>query len=124
MKHRRTEIVAKVDNKEDGYSYIWPANKFKNRLYIIRDIVNDYFDTNELPVRIQLIWQELEKDKDPFWDPPEPHLIGTAYANLENLSYLIENDAELSIIGLGTGKCGSLQFAITPCGENGEGEPD
>lgn len=52
MKHRRTEIVAKVDNKEDGYSYIWPASKFKNRLYIIRDIVNDYFDTNELPVSL------------------------------------------------------------------------
>ncbi len=49
MKHRRTEIVAKVENKEDGYTYSWPSNKFKNRLFIIRDIVNDYFDSNELP---------------------------------------------------------------------------
>ena len=50
MKHRRTEIACKVDNYEDGYSYTWPSSKFKNRLYIIRDIVNEYFDTQEIPV--------------------------------------------------------------------------
>ena len=37
---------------------------------------------------------------------------------------MIENEAKISIIGLNTGKCGSLDFAITPCGESGEGEPD
>jgi hypothetical protein len=34
----------------------------------MRDLINEYFDTQEIPV--------ITKDRDPFWDPPEPQLIG------------------------------------------------
>jgi len=35
---------------------------------MMRDLVNEYFDSGNLP--------KLNHDNDPFWDPPEPIMIG------------------------------------------------
>lgn len=64
LKNRRTEIYVKVFNQEHGTTYLWDVEKFNERLYSIRELVNHYFETNEVPV--------LLDQKDPFWDPPEP----------------------------------------------------
>lgn len=61
----KTEIIVKVDNNEDGYFYPWSPNKFEDRLGMMREILNVYFDTNTLP-------DFNNKDNDPFWDPPHP----------------------------------------------------
>jgi hypothetical protein len=61
----KTEIIVKVDNNEDGYFYPWSPNKFEDRLGMMREILNVYFDTNTLP-------DFNNKDNDPFWDPPQP----------------------------------------------------
>ncbi len=60
----KTEIMIRVDNFEDGYFYSWPEGKFQDRLFMMRDLVNEHFETGDLP--------KLTKDEDPFWDPPEP----------------------------------------------------
>ena len=39
-----------------------------NRYYIFKDMLEDYFESNELPKK--------SKKNDPFWDPPEAKLIG------------------------------------------------
>lgn len=83
MKSGQTEIVVKVDNDEDKYFYEWPAEKFRNRLYIIKDVLEEFFETGIKPV--------LDKDTDPFWDPPNPILIGQSFLQLEPLGYFIEN---------------------------------
>ena len=56
---------------------------------------------------------------DPFWDPPEPHLIGQGFLSLQPLAYLIDNPAELSLVG-DTGECGSILVNLVPLDENGE----
>ena len=63
-----TDVIVKVDNNEDKYFYEWPAEKFQNRIFMIREILDQFFDTGELP--------KLDKNEDPFWDPPNPILIG------------------------------------------------
>lgn len=68
MSHGKTEILIKVDNNEEKYYYEWPAEKFHNRIYMIREILEQYFDSGELV--------KLNKNEDPFWDPPNPILIG------------------------------------------------
>jgi len=68
MSHGRTEILVKVDNNEEKYYYEWPAEKFHNRMYMIREILEQYFDSNVRP--------NLGINEDPFWDPPNPILIG------------------------------------------------
>lgn len=35
---------------------------------MIREILEEYFDSGDLPA--------LDKNEDPFWDPPNPILIG------------------------------------------------
>lgn len=64
----KTEILVKVDNNEDKYYYEWPIDKFENRLFMVRELLEEYFDNGVLP--------KLSKNEDPFWDPPNPILIG------------------------------------------------
>jgi len=39
MSHGKTEILVKVDNDEEKYYYEWTADKFHNRIYMIREIL-------------------------------------------------------------------------------------
>lgn len=80
----RTDVVVKVDNNEEGYYYQWDTDKFQNRLFMMRDLLNQYFEDGSLP--------DLDNDHDPFWDPPEPLLIGNSFLSLKNLGYMLENE--------------------------------
>ena len=60
---------------------------------MIREILEQYFDTGVIPV--------LEKNEDPFWDPPNPILIGQAFLQLNHLSYFMENVIEAQILSVG-----------------------
>lgn len=116
LKNRRTEIYVKVFNQEHGTTYLWDVEKFNERLYSIRELVNHYFETNEVPV--------LLDQKDPFWDPPEPQLIGQGFYRLEPLAYLIDNPHVISLIGNDkTGVVGKLDVNIIPTDESGWDEP-
>ena len=48
--------------------YIWDKKKFLNRYYMIKDLLDQYYENGIPP--------ELDLSMDPFYDPPEPHLIG------------------------------------------------
>lgn len=76
--------MVRVDNKEAGYFYEWQLDKFDNRLQMIRDLLEEYFEVGELP--------ELNESNDPFWDPPEAVLIGQAYIKYEALAYVMDSD--------------------------------
>ena len=58
----------KVHNNEEGHINMWEMSKFSNRYFLIKDILENYFETNE-PCT-------LKQDDDPFWDPPEPYFMG------------------------------------------------
>lgn len=92
---------------------MWPFDKFNNRLYMIRDLINEFFESNKLP--------KLAKEEDPFWDPPEPILIGTAYLKLESLGVMFDNKLEASIVGNERGgQCGRIAVSYVPTDETGE----
>ena len=111
--------MVKVDNKEDNYYYQWNTEKFTDRLEMMRELLNEYYDKGELP-------DFSDKDKDPFWDPPEPLLIGTCYLQLKNLSYMLDNELEAKIMSTegNEGVRGKLAIKYYPCDASGEGEPD
>ena len=48
--------------------FIWDKKKFLNRYYMIKDLLDQYYENNMSP--------QLDLSVDPFYDPPEPHLIG------------------------------------------------
>jgi hypothetical protein len=41
----RTDIVVKVDNFEEGYYYQWPEGKFSDRVFMMRDLIEEYFES-------------------------------------------------------------------------------
>ena len=111
----KVEILIKVDNAEDNYYYEWSADKFQNRVFMIREVLEEYFDSGDLP--------KLSKDEDPFWDPPNPILIGQSFLQLEPLgsgfpNYPDKGVSILSIDGAG-GRQGVLFIGYSPCDKNG-----
>ena len=60
----RTEIQIKVDNFEDGYYFTLEEDPFQERVFEMREMIEEYFDTGKVPTR--------PKETDPFWGPPEP----------------------------------------------------
>ena len=82
---------------------------------MIRDLLNEYFDTGVLP--------QLEDEQDPFWDPEEPIHIGNALLKLESLGYLLDNPHEAQIMGQDIpGNVGKIHLNIIPTDENGSKE--
>lgn len=68
----------------------------------------------------------MPRDKDPFWDPPEPQLIGQSFLSLKSLGYLVESEADAKILSSegASGIRGHLAVKYFPTDETGEGEPD
>ena len=47
----QTALQIQVDNKEKGYKYLWDLGKFTDRMHLIRDMYQNYFETGVLPVK-------------------------------------------------------------------------
>lgn len=56
---------------------------------------------------------KLRKEDDPFWDPIEAIYLGTSYLRLMGLAYLVDNQADLNIIGA-EGGFGQLSIELYP----------
>jgi hypothetical protein len=85
---------------------------------MIREILDQYFDTGIIP--------KLALEEDPFWDPPNPILIGQSFLQLTALGLQLENTLEASILsidGMG-GKRGQINFRYMPCDKNGNTDED
>jgi len=85
---------------------------------MIRDVINKYYEMEELP-------DFNDKDYDPFWDPPEPLLVGVSYISLHNLLFCIENELNALIFSSEgqEGSRGELSIKYFPCDAEGDGEP-
>lgn len=75
-------IVVRVHNKEEKYYYDWSAEKFRNRLSIMRALSRDFLEDGVLDTKVT-------KDTDPFWDPPNPILVGQAFMKMCSLPFLL-----------------------------------
>jgi kinesin family member 13 len=51
--------------------YTWDVEKLSLRYYLVKDILDKFFETNQLPA--------LNKKDDPFWDPPEKYVYRCAF---------------------------------------------
>lgn len=115
----KTDLMIRVDNDEDKFYYQWPAGKFTDRMEMIRELLNNFFENGELP-------DFNDKSQDPFWDPPEPLLVGSSYLQLKNLTVTLENELDAQILSSEGSNAvrGKLKIAYWPCDREGEGEPD
>ncbi len=84
----------------------------------MRSNLNQYFEDQTIP-------DYSDKDKDPFWDPPEPLLVGTSYLSLKNLGYMLNNELEAKILSSegAQGVRGYLKLEYWPTARDGVSEP-
>jgi hypothetical protein len=96
MADSRTDIMIKDDNKEDGWYNMWDQDKFDSRMMMMRDNLNQFFDTDKMP-------DFSDKDKDAWWDPCKPVQVGTAYLNTKNMTYMLDNELSAKIVSASKG---------------------
>ncbi len=99
-----------VYNKEEQQIYVWNIEKFLNRYYIIKEILDQYFENYTNPVESQ--------EKDPFWDPVEAQLVGSCYVTLIPLIHLIDNPCEVNLVN-DQAVCGSMMLDVQPTDHQG-----
>jgi hypothetical protein len=99
--------MIRVDNNEVGYFYRWDLDTFQDRLRQMRAILEKYFVDGQYP----------DYKFDPFWSPQEAVQIGVAFLSLKMLSYVFENEAEVTIVSTDGGDVnrGKITLAYYPC---------
>ncbi|XP_078606813.1 kinesin-like protein KIF28 isoform X8 [Branchiostoma floridae x Branchiostoma japonicum] len=107
------KVVVKMKNLLNGNTWLWERGKFMNRRYMIQELYQRHLDGDEDVMKIP-------KEEDPFWEPPEDVLIGTANVFLQSLSYALDFDDKLSVTDYKGVEEGNLYVNITPCSDKGK----
>eukprot|EP00095_Tigriopus_kingsejongensis_P011917 maker-scaffold507_size152468-snap-gene-0.36 protein:Tk11917 transcript:maker-scaffold507_size152468-snap-gene-0.36-mRNA-1 annotation:"kinesin-like protein kif28p-like" len=111
MKSTTPEVCVKMKNLVNGTEFIWPKEKFLNRLYLMKEMYNNYEEEDE--------W-DVPEENDPFQqNANEEVLIGAVPVFLQTVAYMIELKEQLEIMDLKGNKIGMMNVEIAPC--NGKG---
>ncbi|XP_033755330.1 kinesin-like protein KIF28P isoform X3 [Pecten maximus] len=105
-------VMVKMTNLLNSNTWLWQRGKFLNRRYLIQDLYQRFLDGDDL--------SKVSKEEDPFWEPPEEVLIGTANAFLQSLSYALDFEDQLMITDYKGQEEGTLAVTVTPCDAKGK----
>ena len=93
---------------------MWTLGKFTNRLYLMREMYQNFLEMGRDCVAMA---RSCGKEDDPFYDPPEDQLTGTAIGYLNSLYYFLDIEDSVPIIDYKGTTMGELQIKIEPvCG--------
>ncbi|XP_029354431.1 kinesin-like protein KIF28P [Echeneis naucrates] len=112
------EIVVRVTSVGRKQVWMWSKAKFVNRKFLMEEVYQQHqaeqSADNEGPSTAV-----LPRDKDPFWDPVEPLLLGTAHLWLQSLAYRIPLEEQLEVLGSEGTEEAILQAQLVPCNSIG-----
>lgn len=112
MKSTRPEVCVKMKNLENGTEFVWPKEKFLNRLYLMKEMYNNYEEEDD--------W-DLPEEKDPFQEDLNQEVeIGTAQVFLQPIAYMVEMKEQLEVVDLKGNKIGIMNVEVAPCDEKGK----
>ena len=101
------QVYVKVVNVETGLEFEWPKGKFLDRLYLMKEMYQNYESGEE--------W-DVAPDKDPFYeDPGTDCLIGSTQVFLQPLAYLVEIKEQPELIDFRRNEVGIVSVEIVPC---------
>ena len=69
-------------------------------------------------------FKELTKDQDPFYEEPQPILLGQAYYILGGLPYLLDNPRVVPVVAPNNDVYGEIHMNVVPCDPDGNEELD
>ncbi|KAM8894190.1 kinesin-like protein KIF28P isoform 2-T2 [Spinachia spinachia] len=92
------ELVVRVTSLGSKQVWMWSKAKFVNRKFLMEDAYQQHHVENSGDNRIEgLSTAASSRDKDPFWDPMEPVLLGTAHLWLQSLAFRIPLEEQLEV---------------------------
>ncbi|GFS07871.1 kinesin-related protein 1 [Elysia marginata] len=103
--------MVKMKNLLNGNTWLWAHGKFVDRKYMIQDLYQRYLDGEDV--------NSIPKEEDPFWEPTEDILIGTADIFLQSLVNAMDFFDQLSITDYKGQEEGKLTVNIIPCTQAG-----
>ena len=92
-------INVKVINNEEGWVNYWTLDKFEDRLSLMEEAIEYFFDNNEI------MYDEFN---DPFWDPKEYFPYAEGICLLKGVLYRFNTVVTVGLIGYNTEKVGTL----------------
>uniref|UniRef100_T1K6K6 Kinesin motor domain-containing protein n=1 Tax=Tetranychus urticae TaxID=32264 RepID=T1K6K6_TETUR len=108
----RTEVMVKLINDEFGQEFLWPKDKFVNRLFMMKEIYQNYAQGDEN-------WNP-SPDKDPFLEDQKTEvLIGIVQVYLQPLAFLVELKEQLEVLDYKGTEIGIINIEIVPCTSDG-----
>ncbi|XP_067143109.1 kinesin-like protein KIF28 [Centruroides vittatus] len=108
----RTEVYVKMRNLVTGQEYDWPKEKFINRLFLMKEMFQNYEAGEE--------W-DLPDEQDPFTEDSEVEvMIGCVQVFLQPLAYRVEIKEQLEIIEYRGAEVGIMNIEIVPCSSTGK----
>ena len=108
----QAEVCVKMKNLENGTEFIWPKEKFLNRLYLMKEMYNNYEEEDD-------DW-DLPEERDPFQEDLNQEItIGTVQVFLQPIAYMVEMKEQLNITDMKGNKIGVMNVEVAPCDSTG-----
>ncbi|CAF1186858.1 unnamed protein product [Rotaria sordida] len=108
-----SKAMIKMRNLLNQNIWFWDEEKFINRSFIIKEHYQKFLDGEE-----EILY--IAKDDDPFWEPIEDTLLGTATAFLQSLAYSLDFADEICIVDYKGLEQGRLSINLCPCLPSGK----
>ncbi|XP_076012339.1 kinesin-like protein KIF28 [Genypterus blacodes] len=109
------EIVVRVTSAGNKQVWMWSKTKFVNRKFLMEEVYQQHRAEHSGDDRAAA----LPRDKDPFWDPVEPLLLGSAHLWLQSLAFRIALEEQLEVLGSEGTEEAILQAQLVPCTSSG-----
>lgn len=100
----------RVINREEGRSYTWTLDIFRNRHEHALELWEEF-------IRIGKDFR-YTKDIDPYWDPESYQTVAYAHLTLECLMFNISFSGDVGIVRGGR-KIGRMSIGVYPCDRHG-----
>lgn len=106
----QAKVNVKVHDLVRGTSWLWSRSTFLNRKYLMQEMYQLFTDEED--------W-DRPKDEDPFWEPIQHQVVGSAFLYLSSLSHMIDVEESLALTDLQGREQGLLQAKIDLCDNRG-----
>lgn len=110
------DLKVEVKFQEAGTfrSVMWDADQFHSNIYIMREMYQVFIENNRTLSSVQAWKEAQDSDCDPFYEPPQPQLIGKCYVFLNSIEFGCKISETVSIIDHRGFTNGSMKCDITP----------
>ncbi|KAJ7988970.1 hypothetical protein DPEC_G00314710 [Dallia pectoralis] len=107
-------LAIRVTSQENKQVWLWSKAKFVNRKFLMEELYQQHVEITGGPDRAP-----MPRDRDPFWDPLEPLLLGSAHLWLQSLAFRISLEEQLEVLGSEGTEEAILQVQLLPCSPTG-----